>query len=819
MVRTLLTLLVLLTGCEPDPGPARPPLRDAGTPDAAGPCAELAPLYSLLRPCAECHGENGSPNLLPSALGELAGRESRYRPGHTLVVPGSPETSELYLRLAGPMPAGYARPWWMPAGHDGPSPADVLADWIRGGAEVCEESPPDPEVTDPNRYDQDALFTCSTPAEPRSSPARYRRINDLELSFASGNPVEGSRSNPVVAANPLSVLSRYSTYSEDHTVDGTTLDLLLVTLPEASRPWETRGQGPGVGGRWWTVFSGTTNPIYLDADPSDADRDAWVDVILRQATLFRSPTPEERDALRAMLDEEIALEASAADRRTTLRTVVSAAHLMVGALFRSEVGAGTADGARRHLSDEELGLALGRVLGAMPVSSTLYGDPPPAETLHPDWIRPATAGTASIDGHYAEIRDAVEDGTIAQPATLARLLSRYEGGLDPTRVDVSTELHTGPHDLIRRERGEYWLAEGITRFFREWLEVEDAEAVFKDTPNATSRWVTARSNVEATGYGHITSPYRRETLLPLLDDTIARAVVETERAGGDVFEALLTTRTFRVSANLTGVDYARPCTTEADCGESRVGACYTAIGFCAEFGTSEVNRVFGLSTDVADTHEARWVTLPATERAGVLTHPAWLTAHGGNFEDDASLVHRGRWIRENLLCDDVGGLELVTADARLAPTAPGVTARERVTAATEDGSPACILCHERMNPLGAAFEMFNPAGFLRDGAYFSLDALGARTTIVMGMDDPDFGIAGDYENAIELMTAMADSPHARRCFIRNVFRYFTGRDETPADACTLAEMELAFAGGSFFALLEALVTSDTFLYRHDGGAL
>jgi len=707
----------------------------------------------------------------------------------------------------------------MPAGHDEAYPADVIADWIRGGAEVCDEVPPDPPVTDPNRYDQDALFTCTTPAAPRSSPARYRRVNDVEMSFASGNPVEGSRSNPVIAANPLGVLSRYSTYAADHTIDGTTLDLLLVTLPEAARLWETRGQGPGVGGRWWTVFGGTTNPIYLDAEPSDAERDAWVDVVLRQGSLFRSPTEEERAALRVMLDDEIAREVSPADRATTLRTVVSAARLMVGALFRSEIGGGPSEDGRRRLSDEELGMALGRVLGAQPVSSTLYGVVPPPETLHPDWIRAAPAGSAPVDGHYAEIRDAVDDGTIADRGTLARLLQRYAGGVDSTRLDVSIELHSGPHDVIRRERGEYWLSEGITRFFREWLEVEDAEAVFKDTPNATSRWVTARSNVEATGYGLITSPYRRETLAPLLDDTIARAVVESERSGGDVFTALLTTRTFRVSNNLTGVDYARPCTTEADCGESRVGACYTAIGFCAEFGSSEVNRVFGVTTDVEDTQQARWVMLPAGERAGVLTHPAWLAAHGGNFEDDASLVHRGRWIRENLLCDDVGGLELVTADARLASSAPGVTARRRVTDATENGSAACVLCHERMNPLGAPFEMFNHAGFLRESAYLDLDGLGARTTLVQLPDDPDFGIAGEYADAIELMAALANSPHARRCFVRNVFRYFNGRDETPADACTLAEMELAFAGGSFFALLEALVTSDTFLYRSDGGAL
>jgi len=46
-----------------------------------------------------------------------------------------------------------------------------------------------------------------------------------------------------------------------------------------------------------------------------------------------------------------------------------------------------------------------------------------------------------------------------------------------------------------------------------------------------------------------------------------------------------------------------------------------------------------------------------------------------------------------------------------------------------------------------------------------------------------------------------------------------GRDENIADACTLTAMEAAFEGGSFFDLLEALATSDSFLYsRIEGGA-
>ena len=62
----------------------------------------------------------------------------------------------------------------------------------------------------------------------------------------------------------------------------------------------------------------------------------------------------------------------------------------------------------------------------------------------------------------------------------------------------------------------------------------------------------------------------------------------------------------------------------------------------------------------------------------------------------------------------------------------------------------------------------------------------------------------------------SESEHVERCFLRQMFRYFMGRDETPADACTLAAMEAAYSeSGSFIDVLQTLASSDVFLYRHD----
>lgn len=826
-----LLLLGTLTACEsaitggPDAGLVQ---SDGGVvePDAGtlqldgGICATAAAVAEFFRAegCLNCHAGLIPPDLRFTNFPRLINAASVYRPTKQLVVPGQPDQSELLLRLKGPQPTDYPNSWFMPVGAAGAHRnAAIVETWIAANAELdCSQgvvvTPPPPTVTNPNHYDQATLFTCSDPMAPRSSPARLRRINAREFTLAAGGSVGSRWTNAVVASNPLVTPEKgYSSHSGDLSLDGTSLELLLSTLNAASNPWTTRAQGSPNGGRYWTVFDGTPAAFYTSANPTSADRDVWVEALLRQGVLFRTPTADERQRVRALLDAEIAAEAGQSDggtnvsalRSQSLRTVASAAKLMAGALFRSELGEGA--GTRRALAPEELALAVGTLIGAHPVSSTLWGTvPSDAGVLPPDWSRRVA------DGRLAEVRDAVDGGAITQKSTIAALLTRYRGGVDPFRVNLMSEMHrTDEHAAQLRERGEFWLSDALTRFFHEWLDVKRAETHFKDTPNATSGWVVARSSAEAAGFGAV-----QPSLVKMLDDTIARAVIEAEQNNQDVFRALLTTRTWRVTTNLDGVDTARPCTVPADCGDFRVGACYTALGFCAAFGTTERNRVFNLATDVADTRAARWVTMPAAERSGILTHPAFLAAHGGNFEDDASLVLRGHWLRENLLCSDVPGLELVSVPAMLAAKGPTLRARDRVRDATEQPGSACLTCHVQMNPYGYPFELYNHAGFVR------VDDHGrppdGSTTIT---NSPDPSLNRSYASPVEFTEALAASPYARRCFIRNVFRSFMGRNETPADACTLAEMESAFATGSLFKMLEVLGTSDTFLYRSDvGGA-
>lgn len=848
---------------------------DSGTATPCGPTGAVLTLFA--ERCARCHGEGGSPPELTAAgLPALLTAESAMHPGERFVVPGDPDASWLYRKVAGTQGAGGGA--LMPLGASDPiREITVVEAWIRAGAPTeCDAPPPDGR-RDPNTLPQDELFTCTGAASP--SPARIRRIERTEWTHSAGKTTTSTaHDNPFGAPPELP----YSSYAEDVTIDAATFDLYLQVLPQGGSNWAQRdGRGRNGAVRTYIPYNDRSlacmfgDATAVEARPSDACIDGYLMTLLERGVLFRAPTDAEFARLRDFTVAALAAETDVAQRGETLTQVTSAAWLMSGALFRSDLGAVDPEG-RRRLTDDELALALGAMIDTHPPGAsavTAFGNMHPD---HPGW-------TAPPEGYLAEIRAAADedadggedspfDGRIQDPAERRRLLERYRGGVDPMRFDLAPDLDA----RARENRGEYWLAPRIAGFFREWLDVGPALTIFKDRPRATTRWDALYTGDPmwdpiSGAYGQLQSPaissgQTEGTLVDHLDDTIARAVIESARDGRDLFRELLTTRTWRVPSNVrllttttcasaadcidpdlacdlardprpdygrcvatsTGAETGRTCRSATECNPYPV--CRSPQMRC---GTSTSTHSVWLTTvygvddpvdptdpEIPDTPDGRWVTVPPAERAGVLTHPAWLSAHGGNFEDDASIVHRGRWIRENLFCETVPGLELVMVEARLIAPAPELSARERVRQSIETGpeSATCMGCHRLMNSLGYPFEAFNHAGFVRAEDHGG--APDGSTTVASQPEQRSASIDGAYASVIDFVEAIAGSREAKRCFIRQAFRYFAGRDETLGDACTLAAMEQALdETGSFFEMLAVLVESDTFVMRSaEGGA-
>ena len=195
-------------------------------------------------------------------------------------------------------------------------------------------------------------------------------------------------------------------------------------------------------------------------------------------------------------------------------------------------------------------------------------------------------------------------------------------------------------------------------------------------------------------------------------------------------------------------------------------------------------------------------TAPEGQRLGLLTHPSWLVSHSDAMDNHAIL--RGRWVRERLLGGGIPDVP-ITVDAML-PDEPNTTLRSRMRVTRET---YCWTCHEKMDPLGLPFEMYNHAGLFRTTELNKpVDTTGA----IIDSGDPD--LDGPVKNAIEMIDKLAKSDHVEQVFVRHAFRFWMGRNETINDGPVLQDAYRAYReNGSMKALITSLVTSDAFLYR------
>ena len=218
-------------------------------------------------------------------------------------------------------------------------------------------------------------------------------------------------------------------------------------------------------------------------------------------------------------------------------------------------------------------------------------------------------------------------------------------------------------------------------------------------------------------------------------------------------------------------------------------------------------------------------------RIGIPMQPSWHVAWSTNFHND--IVRRGRWVRERLLGGRVPDLPINAA--AMVPDDPHHTLRQRQMVTREAN---CWKCHNKMDELGLPFEDFDHYARPRRGEEIldlaAMERLKEQakdkkakdqvpklyreapldtTGTIANSGDPT--VDGPVKDAPQMLRRLAESERVRQIFIRHVFRYFMGRNETPGDAVTLQEAEKAYleSGGSFKALLVSLLSSESFLYR------
>ena len=195
------------------------------------------------------------------------------------------------------------------------------------------------------------------------------------------------------------------------------------------------------------------------------------------------------------------------------------------------------------------------------------------------------------------------------------------------------------------------------------------------------------------------------------------------------------------------------------------------------------------------------VDLDPTRRAGLLTHVGILASLAHANQTDP--VHRGKFVRERLLCESVPP---PPPNANITPpvVTAGATTRQRFTQHRSD--PTCAGCHSLMDPIGLGFEHYDALGQWRDTDNgFPVDATGE----IKGSD-----VAGTFDGAVALSKQLAASAQVKNCFVQTWFRFAHGRTVTDLDAGNLAVLDQDFAAHSFqiTELLIAMTQTQSFRF-------
>jgi hypothetical protein len=478
----------------------------------------------------------------------------------------------------------------------------------------------------------------------------------------------------------------------------------------------------------------------------------------------RQPNKEEVAKYAALLTRNIEIGGNVDGLLTTIKTMF----LSPEAIYRTEFGLGETDEhGRRHLSPAEIAYAIAYAL----------------TDLGPERTK--------------AIRESMNKGKLSDKKDVARVVREV---------------------LDERIQFEYWNSTRlprIMRFFNEYFGLPHALTVFKDE---------TRRNQASIGFWHAEGLMFDAKLI----------IIHHLKKDRNFIEEILTTDRFFV-AHPGDNEYAQRVYEEN--GSNVIGGIrqFPAFGFTNEargIGDLSYIRPYNLPGNrKKDKQLWNWPVeqpIKMPRRAGILTHPAWLTAH--SFNDGNDPIHRGIWVREKLLAGVIQDLP-PDVDAQVPPD-PHKTLRERLELVREE---RCWTCHRKFNPLGETFEMFDDWGRYRTHFYFDgekklvtrrdkefdrmqeakmlssrpVDASG----VITGSGDPN--VDGEVKDAVEMIKRIGRSDRARQSFIRHLFRYFMGRNEMLSDSKTLIDAEKAYLGndGSFKSLVVSLLSSDSFLYR------
>jgi hypothetical protein len=195
------------------------------------------------------------------------------------------------------------------------------------------------------------------------------------------------------------------------------------------------------------------------------------------------------------------------------------------------------------------------------------------------------------------------------------------------------------------------------------------------------------------------------------------------------------------------------------------------------------------------------VDLDPTRRAGLLTHVGIMSSLAKANQTDP--VHRGKFVRERLLCQTVPPPPV---NANITPPAVRADATTRERFAQHRTDPSCNACHTLMDPIGLGFEHYDALGQWRDSENgLPIDSTGE----INGSD-----VAGAFDGAPALAQKLAQSAQVEDCLVQTWFRFAHGRAVAESDKDNLAILSANFAAHQFKISELMIAVTQTHAFRY-----
>jgi hypothetical protein len=185
-------------------------------------------------------------------------------------------------------------------------------------------------------------------------------------------------------------------------------------------------------------------------------------------------------------------------------------------------------------------------------------------------------------------------------------------------------------------------------------------------------------------------------------------------------------------------------------------------------------------------------TLDANQRLGIFTQPAVIASHSG--PSTTRLVKRGVFFTRKVMCLPLGAPPQ-GVDTSIPENDKG-TERQRVETGTS--SPTCQGCHRFINPFGFMQENYDPIGRWRT------QDNGMTINPSISLELPDEALMAN--TPVEALRKLTASARFQQCFVRQLFRFYVGRDERPGDDPVLRQMFFQLAKGDAQDIVSMLRT-------------